>query len=60
LCATKISVGIEDRVIRINDKGAVLAYQGLLNELYPGNRQEIGAIIAQIEKIMEYMKFNTG
>jgi phytoene dehydrogenase-like protein len=56
----KISVGIEDRVIRINDKGAVLAYQELLNELYPENRQEIGAIITQIEKIMEYMEVQYG
>jgi phytoene dehydrogenase-like protein len=56
----KISVGIEDRVIRINDKGAVLAYQELLNDLYPGNRQEIGAIIAQIEKIMEFMEVQYG
>ena len=56
----KISVGIEDRVIRINDKGAVLAYQELLNELYPENRQEISAIITQIEKIMEYMEVQYG
>jgi phytoene dehydrogenase-like protein len=56
----KISVGIEDRVIRINDKGAVLAYQELLNELYPENKQEIGAIITQIEKIMEYMEIQYG
>jgi phytoene dehydrogenase-like protein len=56
----KISVGIEDRVIRINDKGAVLAYQELLNDLYPENRSEIGAIITQIEKIMEYMEVQYG
>jgi phytoene dehydrogenase-like protein len=56
----KISVGIEDRVIRINDKGSVLAYQALLNDLYPENRQEISAIITQIEKIMEYMEVQYG
>jgi phytoene dehydrogenase-like protein len=56
----KISVGIEDRVIRINDEGAVLAYQALLNDLYPENRQEISAIIAQIGKIMEYMEVQYG
>jgi phytoene dehydrogenase-like protein len=56
----KISVGIEDRVIRINNKGAVLAYQELLNELYPENRQEIAEIIAQIGKIMEYMEVQYG
>jgi phytoene dehydrogenase-like protein len=56
----KISVGIEDRVIRINDKGAVQTYQALLNDLYPENRQEISAIIIQIEKIMEYMEVQYG
>jgi phytoene dehydrogenase-like protein len=56
----EISVGIEDRVIRINDKEAVLAYQALLNDLYPENSQEISAIITQIEKIMEYMEVQYG
>jgi phytoene dehydrogenase-like protein len=56
----KISVGIEDRVIRINDAGDVQTYQELLNDLYPENRSEIGAIIAQIEKIMEYMEVQYG
>ena len=56
----KISVGIEDRVIRVNDARVVPAYQALLNDLYPENRQEIGAIIAQIEKIMEYMEVQYG
>lgn len=56
----KISVGIEDRVIRINDVGAVQAYQELLNELYPENKQEIGTIITQIEKIMTFMEVQYG
>ena len=56
----KISVGIEDRVIRIYDEGAVLAYQELLNDIYPENRLEISAIITQIEKIMEYMEVQYG
>ena len=56
----KISVGIEDRVIRINDEGAVQAYQELLNELYPENRSEISAIITQIKKIMHYMEVQYG
>jgi phytoene dehydrogenase-like protein len=56
----QISVGIEDRVIRIDDKGAVLTYQNLLNDLYPESRQEIAEIIAQIEKIMAYMEVQYG
>jgi phytoene dehydrogenase-like protein len=56
----KISVGIEDQVIRINGKEAVLEYQSLLNDLYPENKHEISAIITQIEKIMEYMEVQYG
>lgn len=52
----KISVGIEDRVIRINDLGAVKLYQGMLDDLYPDHKQEIAEIIVQIEKIMKYME----
>jgi phytoene dehydrogenase-like protein len=55
-----ISVGIEQRVIRINDVGAVSAYQDLLNELYPENKLEISAIINQIKKIMAYMEVQYG
>ncbi|MBA3072598.1 MAG: FAD-dependent oxidoreductase, partial [Anaerolineae bacterium] len=56
----KISVGIEDRVIRINDQKSVEAYQELLNDLYPENRHEIDEIIIQIKKIMKYMEVQYG
>lgn len=56
----KFTIGVEDRVIWINDKGSVRAYQDLLNDLYPESRQEIGAIISQIEKIMVYMEVQYG
>lgn len=56
----KISVGIEDRVIRINDAGAVLDYQELLNTLYPESNQEIASIITEIEEIMGYMEVQYG
>lgn len=56
----KISVGIEDQVIRITDKGAVGAYQDLLNDLYPENKNEIDEIILQIKKIMKYMEVQYG
>jgi phytoene dehydrogenase-like protein len=52
----KITVGIEDRVIWINNLQSVQAYQELLNDLYPENTQEISQIIAQIDKIMKYME----
>jgi phytoene dehydrogenase-like protein len=56
----KISVGIEDRVIRINDLKSVKDYQELLNDLYPENRHEIEEIIIQINKIMKYMEVQYG
>ncbi|HMN59782.1 MAG TPA: NAD(P)/FAD-dependent oxidoreductase [Anaerolinea sp.] len=56
----KFSIGIEDRVIQITDEGAVLAYQELLNDLYPENSLEISAIIAQIQQIMVYMEVQYG
>src|SRR4030042_3515144 len=55
-----ISIGIEDQVIRINEEGNLLDYQALLNSLYPDCKQEIGEIITQIEKIMQYMQVQYG
>jgi phytoene dehydrogenase-like protein len=56
----RISVGIEDRVIRIESEENVIDYQNLLNELYPESREEIGEIITQIKKIMRYMDVQYG
>lgn len=55
-----ISVGVEDRVIRIKSEENVTDYQNLLNELYPESRDEIREIIAQIRKIMRYMDIQYG
>lgn len=52
----KISIGIEDRVIRIDRAEDVQAYRSLLHYLYPESKAEIDEITLQIEKIMEYMK----
>ena len=51
-----ISIGIEDQVIRINTEENVADYQTLLTNLYPDSTEEISEIIAQIRKIMHYMK----
>ena len=56
----KISVGVEDQVIRINSAHDVHAYQTLLNDLYPENKQETREIILQIRKIMRYMEVQYG
>jgi len=55
-----ISIGIEERVIRINNQESIMDYQVLLDELYPDSKDEIGAIIAQIKKITHYMDVQYG
>lgn len=55
-----ISIGIEDRVIRINSEEDVLAYQSLLTDLYPESKQDIGEIVIQIKKIMRCMEVQYG
>ncbi len=50
-----VSIGIEDRVIRIDSKENVVDYEALLVGLYPESKEEIEAIIVQIRKIMLYI-----
>ncbi len=52
----RITIGIEDQVIRINSVDNVHGYQSLLNALYPESKPEIGQIIEQIKRIMQYMR----
>lgn len=56
----RISIGVEEQVIRINRAEDVQAYQDLLNSLFPESEQEIGEIIDQIKKIMQYMQVQYG
>jgi len=56
----KITLGIEDQVVRIESEADVAAYQTLLNKLYPESIGEIDAIIAQIKRIMGYMEIQYG
>jgi phytoene dehydrogenase-like protein len=56
----RISVGIEDQVIRIDTAENVMDYQVLLKQLYPESSGEIDEIIAQIKKIMHYMEVQYG
>jgi phytoene dehydrogenase-like protein len=52
---SQVSVGIEDRVIRLASKEDLVDYESLLVSLYPENKAEIEAIIVQIRKITDYM-----
>ena len=60
LVRNHISIGIEDRVIRIESESDVAGYQHLLVGLYPQSRPEIEAIIVSIRKIMHYMEVQYG
>jgi phytoene dehydrogenase-like protein len=52
---SKVTVGIEDQVVRLTSKENVVDYEALLAGLYPESKAEIAAIVAQIRKIMDYM-----
>lgn len=50
-----ISVGIEDKVIKVIDKDSIAEYEAFLKSFYPENTSDISAIIKEIKKIMGYM-----
>ena len=52
---SKVSVGIEDRVIRLESVESLRVYQELLGELFPENRAEIAAIVEEMVRAMGYM-----
>jgi len=52
---SQVSVGIEDRVIRLDSVESISAYQALLADLFPESRDEIAAIIDRIRVIMHYL-----
>lgn len=60
LIKNHVSLGIEDRIIRLESEDNVEDYQRLLNGLYPESVNEINAIISQIRLIMKYMKVQYG
>lgn len=55
-----ISIGVEDKVIRIESDRSLVDYRDLLVELYPENTGEIDQIIQQIGLIMHYMDVQYG
>ncbi|HOT92672.1 MAG TPA: FAD-dependent oxidoreductase [Anaerolineae bacterium] len=50
-----VSIGVEDRVIRLKSVEDIEAYRELLTAMFPENRDEIAAIIARIRVIMGYL-----
>ncbi len=50
-----VSLGIEDRIIHIENLESLKEYSDLLTELYPGSKDEIEELIRRIRKIMKHM-----
>jgi phytoene dehydrogenase-like protein len=55
-----VSMGIEQRVIRIDSENNLSDYQSLLSDLYPESQDEIDEIIVLTRKIVQYMKIQYG
>jgi len=55
-----ISMGIEDKIIRVRSDNSVDEYRNLLVTFYPESRDEIEQIIKQIRLIMKYMDVQYG
>jgi phytoene dehydrogenase-like protein len=60
LVRNHVSLGIEDRVIRLESEAGVNDYQALLEGLYPQSKGEITRIMEQIRLIMHYMQVQYG
>ena len=56
----KVSVGIQDKVIKVLDQDSVELYNDLLCSLFPESRVEITEIVKQIRLIMGYMDVQYG
>ncbi len=55
-----ISMGIEDKIIRLASNDSLAAYQNLLNHFFPENRNDIEQIIQQMRLITYYMEVQYG
>ncbi|MFZ5939851.1 MAG: phytoene desaturase family protein [Bacteroidota bacterium] len=52
---SKVSVGIEDRIIHIEDESSIAEYRELLLAFYPDNEKEIDHFIRTMRKIMKHL-----
>lgn len=55
-----ITVGVEDKIIKVISDDSVDEYKTLLNYIYPNDHKEIEEIIEQIRLIMKYMDVQYG
>lgn len=56
----RVSIGIEDQVIKVDSSQNLSAYETLLKSLYPKSAEEIAAIVADIQQITHYMEIQYG
>jgi len=52
---SKVSVGVENEILHIEDIESLEAYKNLLKKIYPESESEIDRVIRIIRKVMSYM-----
>ncbi len=52
---SQVSIGIEDKTVRLESEKSIESYQALLNDLFPGERDAIDAIVEQIRRAMQLL-----
>ena len=55
-----VSIGVEQMMVDLEHHASLFAYRGMLNMLFPESEGDITKIIAEIEKITEYMDIQYG
>ena len=50
-----VSLGVADKMIKVETQESLAEYGKLLEALFPEDRSDIGAILAEIRRIMAYM-----
>jgi len=53
---SKVSLGIEDKIMHINDIKSLEEYRALLKEFYPGSEKDIDDLLITINKVMKHME----
>jgi phytoene dehydrogenase-like protein len=52
---SNVSIGIADRILKVENQESLIHYEAFLKSLYPENANDISAIVKEIRKIMGYM-----
>jgi phytoene dehydrogenase-like protein len=55
-----ISIGVEDKILRVNDVESLEEYAKILKDIYPEANKEINELIYVEKEILEYMKILYG